>query len=479
MSLSCTENDLEKFLTVSNIPYARSCINFLVNQHLKFRLIIDDYKKTTNHLKTEQAKIISTADNELRKKMVLIEKLQTQVDEERQKRRFQQIKSATDTIDEDDGSEENEARQSFQPEDDVSDDMMHIDNGDTDNDADDDLEYHSQHNSNDPVIPLENEYKSKQDELNRSKKLLNMFCSPRPHQRSANDLSLRNKQNVNVLNAVKKNTMTTPVINRKMNERISVQLTPFHTPNVPSTVRSARLFTSNNQSNCAMGNNITSAPAAPFNKSFTNNHNKSNIMEISSESPLMQQSKSEQNLHISVNSQHTLPVVNNNNKPQQRKNVFSRLTNPKHFTATSRTRAQELQALKSKIRKQKDTHTAIQHKRVDWFAQRSEHETHNEQQHLDDAMEDENHKANPSVFRRLHKTRIRNTRPNLNNSINSNGDECMDQNDSGILLEPSRVVHNQEIAKKAQRNNNNIGSKSMLIAAPVRLLTPDNGDDEL
>jgi len=286
-----------------------------------------------------------------------------------------------------------------------------------------------------------------------------MFCSPRPSRTnesklqtntSVNVISLRNKQNVTV------NTCT-PVINRKMNERISVQLTPFHTPNVPSKVRSARLF-SNNQSNVG---HITSAPVV-YNKLVTNN----NGININSESPLLQQSKSEQNLSTQS---HVLPIVN---KPTKR-NVFSRLTNPKHFTATSRTRAQELQALKHKIRKQKDSHTQIQQKRVDWFAQLPNTNEHGLDDHAH-LTEDENHKTNPSVFRRLHKTRIRNSRPNLNNSMNSNGDESLDQNDSGILLEPSRVIYNQEITKKAIRNN--VSTKSMLMA-PIRVLTPD--DDEL
>ena len=43
---------------------------------------------------------IDSENNLMRKKMVLIEKLQSQLQEERAKHRFQQIKSATDTIDE-------------------------------------------------------------------------------------------------------------------------------------------------------------------------------------------------------------------------------------------------------------------------------------------------------------------------------------------------------------------------------------------
>jgi len=432
----------------------------------------------------------------LRKKMVLIEKLQSQVYEERQKHRLQTMKTATDTIKNDEADSETE---SFDPSvhaETGSDDRMHIDNGDTDNDCDDDLEFHNG-----------NERKSKEEELDRSKKLLNMFCSPR-HSKTQSHAQQMIKPKASGLNTSlslrlpndfgkQQKELTTPVINRKLKERISVQLTPFHTPNAAQTSKlgRSRLFC-----NKDTGNNVLSAPAHLQQQQTNANTNHNNGMDIASESPLLQHSKSDQNMSFN----HTLPVVNKQNK----RNVFSRLTNPKHFTATSRTRAQELEALKHKIKKQKDSHTNMtQQKRVDWFAQKSEqqqqqqvqnelhpHDFNNESHIHVDRQErdremfhahignghDENHKANASVFRRLHKTQIRNVKPNLNCSMNSNQshhDLHMEDshNDSGILLKPTRVVSQNEIHKKAQRDvtRNMQASKSML-TAPVRMLTPDD-----
>merc|ERR1712129_137278 len=120
-----------------------------------------------------------------------------------------------------------------------SDDRMHIDNGDTDNDCDDDLEFHNG-----------NERKSKEEELYRSKKLLNMFCSPR-HSKTQSHAQQMIKPKASGLNtslslrlpndfSKQQKELTTPVINRKLKERISVQLTPFHTPNAAQTSKLGR-----------------------------------------------------------------------------------------------------------------------------------------------------------------------------------------------------------------------------------------------
>merc|ERR1712039_887662 len=131
------------------------------------------------------------------------------------------MKTATDTIKNDEADSETE---SFDPSvhaETGSDDRMHIDNGDTDNDCDDDLEFHNG-----------NERKSKEEELDRSKKLLNMFCSPRHSktQSQSKASGLNTSLSLRLPNDFGKQQkeLTTPVINRKLKERISVQLTPFH-----------------------------------------------------------------------------------------------------------------------------------------------------------------------------------------------------------------------------------------------------------
>eukprot|EP00487_Bulimina_marginata_P012243 TRINITY_DN8392_c0_g1_i1.p2 TRINITY_DN8392_c0_g1~~TRINITY_DN8392_c0_g1_i1.p2 ORF type:complete len:101 (+),score=2.18 TRINITY_DN8392_c0_g1_i1:463-765(+) len=87
---------------------------------------------------------------------------------------------------------------------------------------------------------------------------------------------------------------------------------------------------------------------------------------------------------------------------------------------------------------------------------------------------DMNHHPNHSVFDRLHTASIRNTRLNLNSSINSGDMETIHetQRDSGLFNEPSRIINHQtQISKNPQRNTQN-NNKSML-SNPVRVLSPD------
>lgn len=184
------------------------------------------------------------------------------------------------------------------------------------------------------------------------------------------------------------------------------------------------------------------------------------------------------------------------------RNVFSRLTNPRHFVSTSRTRAQELQNLKEKVRKQKESHSHIQQKKASWKRQKMAHspdpqppvsallprDHHNPHPHHHPTGMDQSgllhddDDPNKSVFMRLHNTNIRNTRTHLNSSLN--GEEAMmlmhdDHNLSGIggagflMNEPARIVNQHEISKKPQRNPNANATKSLL-TQPARVLTPDD-----
>eukprot|EP01083_Nonionella_stella_P144390 450746_1 len=399
VSLQCTETDLDKYLNIANIPYARQCINFLINQHLRFRLIIDDYKKQTKHLKAEINKILSNADNEMRKKMVLIEKLQNNLNEERAKHRFEQRKGLND--------EEEEEKQ--------PDNAMHIDNDtDCDDDDDDDLDLETD---------LESDLKRKQNELNQHRKLLNMYCSPHPPATKAATVDSLSSTSTRSSNEQQRQVQL-----ELGNNGISVQLTPFHTPIVKSKTKSIQ---------------------PPIqNESFFNQHSSERSI---THSPLYAQP--------GHHHEQQLQSIHEENNNKQSNNVFSRLTNPKHFIGTSRTRAQELQALKQKVKKQKVSHTQIAHKRAYLQKNKKTYQSPPISVHYEEMSFDAN---DSSVFDRLHTTSIRNTR-------------CMDES---LLHEgASRLnCNSNEMAKKPQRNlhNQNAASKSMLVNPPVRVLTPDN-----
>lgn len=97
-------------------------------------------------------------------------------------------------------------------------------------------------------------------------------------------------------------------------------------------------------------------------------------------------------------------------------------------------------------------------------------------------IHDDEDELNKSVFMRLHKAAIRNTRTHLNTS--GHGEEAMMiptenhegvHNASGALMnEPSRIINQNEISKKPQRNPQPNSSSKLIMTQPVRLLTPDD-----
>eukprot|EP00484_Ammonia_sp_Unknown_P000418 CAMPEP_0197023308 /NCGR_PEP_ID=MMETSP1384-20130603/4034_1 /TAXON_ID=29189 /ORGANISM="Ammonia sp." /LENGTH=371 /DNA_ID=CAMNT_0042451503 /DNA_START=1 /DNA_END=1116 /DNA_ORIENTATION=- len=370
-----------------------------------------------------------------------------------------------------------------------------------------------------------------------------MFCSPHAQGRIAMNQSLRfesthnkansnnntnrsfsesarwnmNVENQDLLNFLPtKNEPVLPI----HDERTSVQLTPFHTPIVKSKTRSLT----------ASHTNTNSFMQTQNNHGNVNEHNQDNSPLFSS-TRIMEETQGHQQPPNS--SHHSNPQNNhhhhyhhyshnelapiNENPQQARVNVFSRLTNPKHFIGTARNRVQELKALKEKVRKQKESHTQLQRK-GNWQKQPRKsmlsppndavnpdfHFNCNDNMQLNsntntningnrNAFEEERAhlNENDSVFERLHATSIRNSRHTANSSLNNSFQQNQDLNSSYnldtqhehqseqamISSEPARIINANEMQKKPQRNagnnhDNNGNAKSMLMN-PVRLNPED------
>merc|ERR1719242_2501797 len=172
VSLSCTHTDMEGFLAIHNISLAKTTIKFLINQHLRFRLHIDDYRKEIIHLKLEKDKIIASYTNEIRKKMLVIQSLNKRVE----------------TMD---FAERETSR-------DASHDLSLTADNNLEADLADDVARKQSE------LDEQRELESRNGSLNHS--VLQRFCSP----------------------AVP--TKTQSKVN--MESRVSVQLTPFHTPSI-------------------------------------------------------------------------------------------------------------------------------------------------------------------------------------------------------------------------------------------------------
>ncbi len=185
----------------------------------------------------------------------------------------------------------------------------------------------------------------------------------------------------------------------------------------------------------------------------------------------------------------------------------------------------QIAKLQDKVRKQKESHSQIQQKKASWKSHKinhspddhedrdhhhpahhhpappSSHSHHHQSQHnqshhdVEEAQMNMDHghhgepgpdgedDPNKSVFMRLHKTAIRNTRNHLNSSLH--GDDVMllhlDDHDgnaaaAGFLMnEPSRNSTQNEISKKPQRINPHANSSSILmLTEPVRVLSSDD-----
>jgi len=569
VSLGCTQEDLDKFITINNTPYARSCVNFLITQHLKFRLHIDDYKKEIKFLREERDKIVANAANEMRKKMVLIEKLQTQNQLQVQKYRAEQILSAENTIDdheEEDSRNDHGHAHSPHLHDEHGDDGHETDNDtmmaldETDNEEETgNGDTHSPPRYATPV-PLdcppfeEMDRQRMSDELDQSKKLLNLYRSPmHRHRTRPTPFSAANSVPFTMPKLESKiasNKFTTPfkkasqVLPSVADSRVSVQLTPFHTPSIKSKSRLNLSSHSNSHSNSHSGHHGHNQPKPysflnkPAVHTATQSNNGSHSVRSVSASPLGgDRGVPAQNTIFHANTggfamsggngvsarvnpldttipdlapiteQHHPVIVGGSGRTQ---NVWSRLTNPRHFVSTSRTRAQELQILKEKVRKQKESHHQIQQKKASWKKHKNAHSPeqqgpvsallprdhqnqsllaqshHHHPMSMDQSglQHDDEDDPNKSVFMRLHATSIRNTRTHLNSSLNGEeammigpGDheprECKNGGAGFLMNEPSRIVNQSEIFKKPQRNPQANANKSML-TLPARVLTPDD-----
>jgi len=584
VSLNCTQEDLDQFITINNTQYARSCVNFLITQHLQFRLHIDDYKKEIKFLREEKDKIVANAANEMRKKMVLIEKLQNQNQLQHQKYRTEQILSAEHQIDDHEEEEPENEMNSIQSDrmsvseldgdgnETDNDTMMVLD--ETDNDEEDmDINPLSAIKGHSPPrmmtpIPLETAVDFKvpdlvdmdrrqrmSDELEQNKKLLNLYRSPmhrsRTSQLASSDrdpvpfpftkttslstsYSKLTKSTVTSNGNTKSNTkFTTPfkrssqVLPTVDDSRVSVQLTPFHTPSVKSKTRAINMSSGNGQSSYTSFLSATNTNGANGGNGNGQHHNQHSVRSIST-SPLgaapriLNDRSDPQRTSSSVNSNGNAMSISEgapdlepiNEQPANggslsagngRQNVWSRLTNPRHYVSTSRTRAQELENLKKQVRRQKVSHNQIQQKKASWknltkkdapspvlqaqsaMLIRDQHQSNHEHDiHMDHSSEmkheDGGDELNKSVFMRLHKTAIRHTRHHMNNSA-LHGEEVMmfpaeDRNSIGgmnsLMNEPSRIFPQNEIHKKPQRNPQPNSTNKMILTQPVRLLTPDD-----
>ena len=397
VSFNCTQEDLNQFITINNTQYARSCLSFMITQQLHYRLFVDDYKREIKCLKEEKDKIVANATNEMRKQKVLIEKLQNQNQLQHQQYRTEQMLSAEQTIDDHEEEEAQSAHSQTHSEhalehmddghDTDNDTMMAMD--ETDNDEDPDHDHSDGMSRNSPQryatpVPLDPGLKPPDfanldrqqisDELDQSKKLLNLYRSPMHRSRTSqlastdvvpfafpkmDNLSAKPRASSTSGSVNKFNTpfkRPSQVLPNVEESRVSVQLTPFHTPSVKSKTRA---FTSAGNTHSTY-NSLLHKPAGNGQHSMRsvstsplggaprphNNHNNNEVQRpssVHSNANAMSISETAPDLAPINEQQYPMSGVASGNRTQ---NVWSRLTNPRHYVSTSRTRAQELGVLK-------------------------------------------------------------------------------------------------------------------------------------
>jgi len=450
--------------------------------------------------------------------MVLIEKLQNAQQLQRQQFRTEQILSAEHTIDEHEDIEQRNG------DEEALSDMVCDDGNETDNDClmaldhetDDDGDgdcggngRRSPPRSATP-LPLEDGVEALDrhriaDELDKSKKLLNLYRSPMARTRTAR-LKAQGEALPFSFSAVdaKKGgresaTMCTPFKHSKEvlpnvdDSRVSVQLTPFHTPSIRGGGRARAALSRSGPHGLHSLRSVSTSPLVGPQRISPPPRTQSAV-------PL-RHSSPDHALSADLAPISEQPVVHGHGR-RATKNVWSRLTNPRHYVSTSRTRAQELETLKEKVRRQKESLSHLQQKKAQWKNHKMAHSPDHQQmeppQHpplelAHDAPgavpsdhwqpDGDSEDVNKSVFMRLHQTRIRNTRNHLNSSLH--GEDAMmiaadghhhdDDGGGGFLSnEPSRIVNQNEISKKPQRNPLPNPSHKLMLTQPLRMATPDD-----